>query len=221
MDKIIKGEEKQKLKEQKKQEEMLAAIKNYKKPTNKAEVKAAFANKNLTQGVKAQFVALMSKATNTNADKESKANSAHRALGMLIGDVWSDQKDMHANAIKFFKATYNMIRNDTPGMSVAEKIVAAQKMTDIMLNTYSPIASNPSLARFGESYAVQKIDNNAIRELTGFEGNVDELMNTVKVELGIGKVKVDFGNEFGEAANDKSAKVEEHNAPVVENVKQS
>ena len=45
-------------------------------------------------------------------------------------------------------------------------------------------------------------------------------MNGVKVELGIGKEKVNFGNEFVEAANNQSAKVEEIKAPVAENVKQ-
>ena len=128
---------------------------------------------------------------------------------------------MHANAIKLFKATYNAIKNDTPGMSVVEKLVAAQKMADIMLNTYSPAATNPDLAQYGESYGVQKMGNDAIKELTSFVGDVNELMNGVKVELGVVKEKVNFGNEFGEASNDKSAKVEEHKDPVVENVKQS
>ena len=90
-----------------------------------------------------------------------------------------------------------------------------------MLSTYSPAATNPSLAQYCESYAIQKLYSDDIKGLTGFEGNVDELMSGVKVELGVGKEKVDFGIEFSEAANDKSAKVEEHKAPVIENVKQS
>ena len=163
----------------------------------------------------------MANASNTKVNKEKRANSVHKLLGMAIGEAWTDQKNMHSHAIKLFKTAYNAIKNDTPGMSVAEKLVAAQKMTDIMMNIYSPVATNPSLAQYGESYAVQKLYNDNIKELTDFEGDVNELMNTVKVELGIGKVKVDFGNEFGEAANDKSAKVDEHNAPVVDNVKQS
>ena len=217
-EKIIEREEKQKLAEKNREAEIIAA---FKKPTNRIEVKKAFADKNMAQLVSKQFVALMEKATNTSADKESKANYTYRSLGMMIGEFWVNQNNMHANAIKLFKATYNAIKNDTPGMSVAEKLVAAQKMADIMLNTYSPVATNPSLAQYGESYGVQKMDNNAIKELTGFEGDVNELMNGVKVELGIGKEKVNFGNEFGEAVNDKSAKIEEHKAPVAENVKQS
>ena len=175
----------------------------------------------MAQLVSKQFVALMEKATNTSADKEAKANYAYRSLGMMIGEFWVNQNNMHANAIQLFKATYNAIKNDTPGMSVAEKLVAAQKMADIMLNTYSPAATNPDLAQYGVSYGVQKMGNNDIKELTGFEGDVNELMNNVKVELGIAKEKVDFGNEFVEAANNQSAKVEEIKVPVAENVKQS
>ena len=216
MEKIIEREEQQKRAEKNKEAEIIAS---FKKPTNRIEVKRAFADKNMAQLVSKQFVALMEKATNTGADKEAKANSAYRSLGMMIGEFWVNQNNMHANAIKFFKTTYNAIKNDTPGMSIAEKLVAAQKMADIMLNAYSPAATNPDLAQYGESYGIQKIDNDAIKELTGFKGDVNELMNSVKVELGIGRERVNFDNEFGEAANDKSAKVEEPMAPVAENVK--
>ena len=218
MEKIIEREEKQKLAEKNRDAQIIAS---FKKPTNRVEVKRAFSDRNMAQLITKQFVALMEKATNTTADKEAKANSAFRSLGMLINEVWTNQNNMHTNAIKFFKATYNTIKNDTPGMSVAERIVAAQKMADIMLNTYSPAAADPSLAQYGENYAVQKMYNDEIKALTGFEGDVNDLMSSVKVELGIEKEKVNFGNEFGEAANDKSAKVEEHKAPVAENVKQS
>ena len=214
---IIKRENQKRLEAQQKEAQQMASIK---KPTNIAEVKRAFANKETTKFITNKFVSLMANASNTNANKETKASSVHKTLGMAIGEAWTDQKNMHSHAIKFFKTAYNAIKNDTPGMSVAEKLVAAQRMTDIMMNIYSPVATNPSLAQYGENYAVQKLYNDNIKELTGFEGNVNELMNSVKVKLGIGKEKVDFGNEFGEAVNDKSAKVEDLKAPVVENVKQ-
>ena len=214
---IIARENQKKLEEQNREAQIMAS---FKKPTNRIEVKKVFSNRNITQVITNQFVSLMANATNTNAEKSAKANSLHNSFGMIISESWVDQKNMHSHAVKFFKVAYNAIKNDTPGMSVSEKLVAAQKMADIMLNTYSPVATNPSLAQYGESYAVQKLDNDNIKELTGFEGNVNELMNNVKTELGIGKEKVNFGNEFAEAGNDKSAKVEDHKAPVIENVKQ-
>ena len=220
IDQINEREAQQKLKEQKKEAQRLKSLASIKKPTNIAEVKSAFRNRDLTKMVTDQFVALMGKATTDNASKESKATSVHKSLGMMLSEVWTNQKNMRVHAINLFKAAYNTIKNDTPDMSVAEKIVAAQKMVDIMLNIYSPVASDPSLAKFGNNFGVQNINNDSIKELTGYEGDISELMSNVKVELGIEKVEVDFGNEFGEQANDKSEKVEEHKAPVAENVKQ-
>ena len=218
IEKINAREAQQKLDEQNKQAEIMAS---FKKPTNRAEIKRAFSNKTVTRVITKQFVALMEKATNTNASKESKANSVHTLLGVVVGEAWADPKNMHTHAIKFFKTAYSAIKYDTPDMSVAEKLVAAQKMANIMLSTYSPAATNPSLAQYNDNYGIQKMNVENIKELTGFKGDINELMDSVKTELGIGKEKVDFGNEFGEVANDKSAKVEEHKAPVVENVKQS
>ena len=112
--------------------------------------------------------------------------------------------------VNFFKTAYNGIKNETPGMNVAEKLVAAQKMTDIMLNIYSPIASKPELAQYGDKFAVQKMSNKNIQELTGYEGNVEELMNDVKIQLGLpAKTKVEFNDEFKESSVSKSHKIEE------------
>ena len=190
-----------------------------KKPTNRIEVRKLFADKNLTQDIKDQFVDLMAKSTNTNANKSAKANAIHNSLGMMVSESWIDSQNMKAHAIKFFKAAYNAIKNETPGMSVAEKIVAAQKIADIMLNTYSPVASDPSLAQYGDNYGVKTMDNDNIKTFTGYEGNVDELMNDVKVDLGINKAKVQFVNgEFIEGAVGKADKVEEkkQNVPGLE-----
>ena len=179
--------EKKKLDEQKKEVENQEFMANFQKPTNIRDLKRAFANKTLTEIVKDQFVGLISNATNSLSDKKSIAGAAHKSLGMIIGEAWADQEKMRAHAIKLFKVSYNALRNNTPNMSVAEKMVAAQKMTDIMLNIYSPTAIKPELAQYGNNYAVQKMNNDDIKDFIGHDGDVNELMNEVKVGLGLVK----------------------------------
>ena len=60
-----------------------------------------------------------------------------------------------------------------------------------MLSTYSPAATNPSLAQYNDNYGIQKMNVENIKELTGFKGDVNELMDSVKTELGIGKSEMD------------------------------
>ena len=206
--------EKKKLEEQKKEAEKQEFMANLKKPTNIRELKSAFANKTLTEIVKGQFVDLMSKATKSYDDKKSIAGSTIRSLGMVISDAWTDQEKMHAHAIRLFKVAYNALRKDTPNMSVVEKMVAAQKMADIMLNIYSPTASNPELAQYGNNYAVQHMLNDDIKDFIGHDGDVNELMNDVKVGLGLVKEnkneKIDIPAEiFDDNAGGVSDKIEE------------
>ena len=181
----------------------------FKKPENLGDMKKLFQNKDLEKEMHIRFTDVLSLSTNVSI--KSCAEKTFFSLRVLIGDTWTDQKNMQAHAINFFKTAYNGIKNETPGMNVAEKLVAAQKMTDIMLNIYSPIASKPELAaQYGDKFAVQKMSNNNIQELTGYEGNVEELMNDVKIQLGLpAKTKVEFNDEFKESSVDKSHKIEE------------
>lgn len=191
----------------------------FKKPTTIADVKILFMNKKLSQAIKNQFVDLMEKSTNSNANKEAIAETAHRSFGMMLSDPWKNQSNMPAHAIKLFKNAYLAIKNETPGMSVRDKLVAAQKMADIMLNTYSPVASNSALAQYADNYGVKYMANWDIQTLTGYEGNIVELMNDVKVELGITKAKVQFADgEFNESSVNKADKIEEkkQNVPNLE-----
>ena len=177
------------------------------KPKNRADVKHLLLNKELTKEVKDRFEGILSKASNEST--ESRVDNIFSELGLALGNTWLE--DIQSQAIVFFRKTYTTIQDKTPGMNVAEKLVAAQKMTDIMLNIYSPIASKPELAaQYGDKFAVQKMSNNNIQELTGYEGNVEELMNDVKIRLGLpAKTKVEFNDEFKESSVGKSHKIEE------------
>ena len=107
-------------------------------------------------------------------------------------------------------------------MSVEKKLVAAQEITDILLNIYSPVASNEDLKIYGECYAIQSMDNSDIQKLTGCNDNIDELMQSVKEGLGLVKEPVKFKDEeFKEAPVATVPKIEEvkPNAPYLDNGK--
>jgi hypothetical protein len=126
--------------------------------------------------------------------------------------------DTHAKNI--FKTVYNKIKVN---MSVEKKLVAAQEITDIMLNIYSPVASNDDLKMYGECYAIQSMSNDDIQKLTGCNDNIDELMKSVKEDLELLKEPVKFNDEeFKEPPAATVPKIEEvkQNAPCLNNGKQ-
>ena len=186
------------------------------KPRNRGDLKMLCSDRALTKDVKDQFVELLANSGAMDAKKDSMANNAHMNLGFKVADAWRDPKNMHTHAIDVFKCAYKEIKDHTPNMSVVQKMVAAQKMTDIMMNIYSPVASDEKLKEFGNNYAVQKMYEFDIKELTGYEGDIDELMSDVKLELGIDKANVRFEDGiFNDKAGDKSSRIDErkHDAP--------
>ena len=190
-----------------------------KKPTNSSEVKRLFSNEKVSKSVKAQFANLIASSTKVGGNKKTEANNAFVMLGMIIGEMWKNQQDMATFSKNMFRRAYVLMNNDLPDAGVTDKIIVAQKMADIMLNTYSPAAFDDKLKEYGNNYAVQKMDRDFLKDITGETENVDKIIEDAKVELGL-KAKVKFPpDEFGDDPADKSVKVEQHNAPVIENVK--
>ena len=127
---------------------------------------------------------------------------------------------------------YNKLNKAMPDMNVANKLIVAQKFTDIVLNVYSPVASPKNREKYGKvyetygnNYAMRMMDKEDIQKLTDYNGNINELMDNVKLELGLTKSKVKENvkfpdDEFSDKISDKSAKVNEHKAPVHDKVKE-
>lgn len=154
-------------------------------------------------------------------DNFKTARTLYQNLVMDIKSTWSFTENMPQHATNMFKKTYLIINTNAPKMGVSDKLVAAQKITDAVLNTYSPVGSNPKYAQYGDNYGIKRLDDDSIKSLTGYEGNVSELISNVKSELGIIKETVNFVNgEFNENAVDKAEKIEEHSAPVQSKVKE-
>ena len=103
-------------------------------------------------------------------------------------------------------------------LSTADKIIAVQKITNLWLNTYSPVASDSSYAEYGDNYFVKHADPKALREDPLFYGesveSLDKALQEAKFELGIvEKLQVNLSAEFSEKPVERSAKVAETQAP--------
>ena len=97
-----------------------------------------------------------------------------------------------------------------PGIAAREGLVAAQKITDLMLNTYSPVASD---SKYGDNYYVQNAPIESIRKYTEFTGDANELMESVHADLGITKTQMHI-DSLGETFNSKeTVKIETQDVP--------
>lgn len=180
-----------------------------KKATKKTDVK----NLHLTNKseITAKFVNMLVKSGFDKGNNIRIASSIYQNLLPYINDTWSNPNDMQANAKNMFKFVYNHLNNNIQKMNVGDKLVAAQRMTDLTLNTFSPVAADPKLARYGDNFAIKSMDDEDIQKITQYSGDVESLMNEVKTELGIFKENVHFKDDiFNESSVGKIEKIEEH-----------
>ena len=180
-----------------------------KKATKRTDVK----NLHLTnkKDITAKFVNMLAKSGLDNGNNNKIASLLYQNLLAHINDTWANPNDMQVNAKKMFKVVYNHLNNNIREMNVGDKLVAAQRMTDLTLNTFSPVAANPKLARYGDNFAIKSMDDEDIQKITKYSGDVESLMNEVKTELGIFKENVHFNDDiFNESSVGKIEKIEEH-----------
>lgn len=148
----------------------------------------------------------------------------YREMFMNIRPFWNEKEKMNENVKKMFQITYKAL----PEMDIADRLIAAQKMTNIALNFFTPVGSEKAFEKYRTNYYIQNTNNEDIQYFTQYKGNIDNLMNNVKVELGIIKeVKKDAADkenvqfkkgEFDEKVEDKSLKVEKDESLVMQKV---
>ena len=146
-------------------------------------------------------------AKDTDVFRFNTARIIYNAFGKTLPTIGESPNEMDPHAKNIFKKVYDKIKVD---MSVEKKLVAAQEITDIMLNISSPVASNEDLKIYGECYAIQSMNNSDIQKLTGCNDDIDELMQRVKEDLGLVKEHVKFKDEkFKDAPVATVPKIEE------------
>ena len=103
-----------------------------------------------------------------------------------------------------------MLKNNMPTMTAVSRLAMAQRVTDLRINFLSPAVKKPELEGYGNGYAVSKLGDEDIQKLTGYEGDVTELISGVKNELGSASV-----NDKAVAENNNDPTKERLNIPAI------
>ena len=170
--------------------------------------------------------------------RSSSLKSAPNITRSMVEKCWNDferafepaQKEavLKDHACKIFRNLYgSMVSNmgfinSTP----AEKLAMAQKLTDHVMNNYSPAASNSKYAEFGDNYYLKNTNVETVMKDTLYTDDksmLDETQKVVdqaKLDLGIGKMHVDMSKDFREGSTKTTDKIKETGAPVVKNTKE-
>ena len=186
-----------------------------KKPRELRDVRGLTRDRKVSDSVVEEITSILKKSKERLDDTKKTARVIYENLVMEISTLWQSPENMPAHVTNMFKNVYKMLGRDMPKMNVNDKLVAAQKISDVILNIYSPIASNPNLERYGDNYAIKNMYNDDIQKLTDYGENIEELVNDVKSELGIIEVVKFLVEEFGDDVFEKSEIIGE-NDPLVQ-----
>ena len=141
----------------------------------------------------------------------------YREMFMNIRPFWNEKEKMNENVKKMFQTTYKAL----PEMDIADRLIAAQKMTNIALNCFTPVGSEKAYEKYRNNYYIQNTNNADIQYFTKYKGNIDNLVNNVKVELGLVKERINIpAEEINGNDSKKSAPIEQHDSPVQKIVKE-
>lgn len=111
------------------------------------------------------------------------------AIDQIIG-IWSSirgetavatEYQVKLGAIDLVGNIYNAL--NMHNMDTKDRLVAAQKIADLMLNKYSPIAFNGDYKEYGNRYFVNNATPTQIKDLTNYEKDIENLIEDVKNEM--------------------------------------
>lgn len=171
---------------------------------NLAEVRTVLMKPDTANFMKKRFTDLMKNCSSDDDGKAKTAKGLYDKLSLKLMDAWRDNGEIGTTSIDMFKEAYFVLKNNMPTMTAVSRLAMAQRVTDLMINFLSPAVKKPELEGYGNGYAVSKLGDEDIQKLTGYEGDVTELISSVKNELGMSSV------------NDKA--VAENNDPTKERV---
>jgi hypothetical protein len=155
------------------------------------------------------------------------------AVRKRINNAWEDFKNADTEdekkeavqdiAIKTFKTFYNTVVANISSYSnsAVDQIVMTQKLTDFVLNNFSPVASNSKYAEYGNNYYVknatpEEFRNNALLGGRYAGRSVEDAkkdLDNAKFELGVGKMSVNTDKDFKEKPTQKSNKIDNLDDP--------
>ena len=143
----------------------------------------------VTQPVRAELNNILKAAGVKENDASALADDIHGPLSQTVAfdhSIDRQKINMHEMAAKFFKDSYAAI--DKANLGPKNRIIAAQKIADLMIKNYSPVAfvKGDELAQYTDKYVAQ---NNALLkdqlEKLNVQ-NIDTLMGGVEEALANG-----------------------------------
>lgn len=185
-------------------------------------------NESVKEAFKDGIANILGKCTDENA-KISLADNAYTTMAHIADTFWDqfntatdDKKKetmVQERAKSEFERAYKII-DSAPGMSTAEKLVAAQKITNLILVTVTPVASDDKYAPYADNYFLKNVTAETIQNLTGVNENAQDILNEARFELGIdNKLQLNLGDVVNEKQDvNKSEEVKEQELPVKKSV---
>ena len=119
----------------------------------------------------------------------------------------------------FYRAESSMSKF---GLQTMERLVAAQQMTDMMINRFSPVAFDKNLATYGDMYF---LNHTSLNEIGVFAETNDfykqrELLSGAKNTIIRSREHLDLSKEFDNKEDVKEPKIDERNAPDKNRIKE-
>ena len=186
------------------------------------EVEARLDDTSLADKLKPQINDMLSKSPLSFNIRRLQISGIQSQIIESIRNIWDNinaKPDADKNAIMeqgakdTFKTTYDII-NMCGIESTKDRLVAAQKITDLMMKNYSPAAFNSEYAKYADNYYMKNASDKEIQDFTGYDIiSGGEIIEDAKVDLGIAKEHVKFDDSIDSNVSQVSEKIEEHKAP--------
>ena len=210
-----------------KNQETKSSTKSVEKSSNAIsaeEVDARLDDTTLSDKLKPTINEMLNKSTLSSNIRRLQISGIQSQIITSIRDIWDNinaQPDADKNAIMAqgakdtFKTTYEVI-NMCGIESTKDRLVAAQKITDLMMKNYSPAAFNSEYAKYTDNYYMKNASDEELQDVTGL-GIISggEIIEEAKGELGIEieKEQVKFDVPIDSNVSQVSEKIEEYKAP--------
>jgi hypothetical protein len=183
-------------------------------------------NESVVDAFKSSISDFLAKCTDENL-KDQIVSDAYSTMSHIADNFWTkfNQNGVDKDAVVIdgsknaFIHAYNSIAGAT-GMSTAEKLAAAQKITNMMLVTVSPVASDDKYAQYADNYFLKNATIEDVQKLTGINENAQEILNEARFELGLdNKLQMDLGDVVNDKQDvQKSEVIKEQDVPFVDRI---
>jgi hypothetical protein len=217
--------------EQPKEEEKKPVIRE--KSQNELKAEQRIADTKVKENIKAKFNAITANATMAPYFKDIKPSDRMKSMtknvlfdvfynhaAEYIGEMWEAtgnnnpallQKVMADKSNEMFYRAESALAQF--GLSTEERFAAAQKMTDMMINRFSPVAFDKNLETFGDAYFLKHTSKDEIGTLAKTDDfSVQRRVWTIALnDIRDSKEQLDLSAEFEESEEIKAPKIEDRN----------